>query len=103
MKDWPIFPGSEEVREDPILGTLGDKVGLLGAEAGDVVAFTNMVTGIDLDLRRIAKGQLDKLTPEERIKVFEGDLALWNRAETLGVDLVSRCGRRVIVVGASVS
>jgi hypothetical protein len=90
LKDWPIFLGSEELRADPILGTLGDKVGLLGAAAGDVVAFTNMVMGIDIDLRAIAKQQFDKLTLPERITLFENDLAVWVKARQLGQRLVQQ-------------
>ena len=65
-------------------------MGLLGPEAGEVVAFTNMITGIDLDLCGVAKGQLEKLAVADRIRIFESDLAVWNRAKLLGQRLVKK-------------
>jgi hypothetical protein len=90
LNEWPTFAGSAELREDPILHRLGEKVGLLGDEAADVVAFTNMITGIDLDLRAIVKGELDRLTTPDRIRLFERDLTLWHEAERLGGELIRR-------------
>jgi hypothetical protein len=90
QNDWPSFAGSADLREDPILHRLGEKVGLLGNDAADVVAFTNIITGIDLDLRAIVRGELDHLTTPDRIRLFERDLTLWHEAERLGGELIRR-------------
>jgi hypothetical protein len=94
LNDWPTFAGAADLREDPILHRLGKNVGLLGNDAPDVVAFTNMITGIDLDLRAIAKGELDRLTTQDRIRLFERDLTLWHEAERLGAELIRRLEHR---------
>jgi hypothetical protein len=93
-EDWPIFAGAGEIREDPILHNLGDKVGLLGGEAGNVVVFTSMITGIDVDLAAMTNGEFDKVAAARRGQIFQKDLDLWNRAKTLGQDLMIRLGNR---------
>src|ERR1700685_2800818 len=82
--------GAEDARDEFQSALIG-QVGLLEPDiAKDMVMFCNMLEGLRIDLKAIGLGQLDDLPIDQKVKLLEGDLKLWNDAQDLGRDLVRR-------------
>jgi hypothetical protein len=85
--------GAEDYPNDELQTALIGQIGLLEPDvARDMVIFGNMLNGLRADLKAMALGQMDNLPTPEKIRILENDLKLWNDAQALGRDLMSRMG-----------
>jgi hypothetical protein len=82
--------GAEDSRDEFQSALIG-QVGLLEPDiARDMVMFCNMLEGLRVDLKSMNLGQMDNLAIDQKIKILEGDLKLWNDTQDLGRDLIRR-------------
>jgi hypothetical protein len=80
----------EKMPEDRVYNNNADKIGLLGADAADIVLFYTRLNAIRINLRVFVTGQAKEFTNERRIAWVESALAMWRPTEALGRSLVQR-------------
>jgi hypothetical protein len=80
----------DQMPEDPVYKANVDKIGMLGADAADVVLFYTNLTAVRINLRVFVTGQIKDFTIEKRIGWVEAALAIWRPTKVLGRSLVER-------------
>jgi hypothetical protein len=76
--------------EDPVYSKNVDKIGMLGAEAADIVLFYTRLNAVRVNLRVFVTGQIKEFTIERRIAWIENALEIWRPNEALARSLVQR-------------
>src|SRR5262249_28191285 len=76
--------------EDLVYTKNVDKIGLLGADAADIVLFYTNLGAVRINLRVFVTGQARDFTIERRIAWVENALAIWRPTEALARSLVER-------------
>lgn len=67
------------------------QLGLLPPDvARDMIIFNNLLFGLRTDMRAMATGQMDDMSNDEKARVLEVDLKLWEDTLSLGCTIVAR-------------
>jgi hypothetical protein len=71
-----------------------DKIGMLGADAADVVRFYTNMVACRVNLRVFVTGKIKGFSIERRIEWVENLASIWQPTKALGESLVMRLGSR---------
>jgi hypothetical protein len=80
----------DKMPDDPVYNRNVDKIGMLGADAANIVLFYTKLNAVRVNLRVFVTGQVKEFTIERKIAWVKNALALWRQTEALGRSLVQK-------------